>query len=115
MSERWGGAVLAQAMIAGLSSLDRSERFEALRFPNVDERIMTRLGSEGIVLRLDPPVVGPFGRPVTRIALPARWSRGIDKDEPVTVRVGDGVLFLSIGERRFRYSREGLTILTHGA
>ena len=103
-----GGAALAQAMIADLNGLDRSERFEALRFPDSDERIMTRLGEEGVVFSLDPPVIGPFGRPVARIALPARWSHGIGANEPVAASTDDGDLVLSVGERRFRYAREGL-------
>lgn len=103
-----GGAALAQAMIADLNGLDRSERFEALRFPDSDERIMTRLGEEGGVLSLDPPVIGPFGRPVARIALPVRWSHGIGANEPVAASTDDGDLVLSVGECRFRYAREGL-------
>ena len=104
-----GGSALAEAMIGKLNALDREERFEALTFPDSDERIMTRLGEEGVVLTLDPPVDGPFGCPVERITLPACWSRGIGKNEPMEVSTDVDGLVLSVGERRFRYSREGLS------
>ncbi|MDE0391470.1 MAG: CRISPR-associated helicase Cas3' [Rhodospirillales bacterium] len=107
-----GGAALAEGMIADLNSLDREERFEDATFPDSDERIVTRLGEEGVVLTFDPPSVGPFGVQIERIALPARWSRGIGKDEPVRVSADREGLVLSVGERRFRYSREGLHRVT---
>ena len=69
---------------------------------------MTRLGEEGAVLTLDPPVDGPFGRPVARFTLPARWSLGIGKDENVEASPREEGLMLSVGERQFHYSREGL-------
>ena len=103
-----GGSSLAEGMIAKLNVLDRETDFGELHFPDLDERIMTRLGEEGVVLPLDPPPTGPFGFPVTRIALPARWSGGIGKRDSVAIEsVKDG-LILSVGKWRFRYSREGL-------
>ena len=103
-----GGAELAEGMIAELNALDREKRLENATFPDSDERIVTRLGEEGVVLRLDPPPVGPFGRCISRIALPARWSQGIGRDDPVRVCADRDGLVLSVGDRRFRYSREGL-------
>ncbi len=107
-----GGAALAEGMIADLNSLDREERFEDATFPDADDRIVTRLGEEGVVLRLDPPPVGPFGHCITRIALPARWSRGIGRDETVEISADEESLVLSIGGWRFRYSRQGLALET---
>jgi len=88
--------------------LDRAERFEGLRFPDADERIMTRLGEEGALLGLDPSTVGPFGKPVSRIALPARWSRGVRADDETVVDRDGEDLLLCVADRRFRYSRAGL-------
>ena len=107
-----GGARAAESMLAGLNVLKRTEPFDdRLRFPGSDEKIMTRLGEEGVILSLCSLPEGPFGLPVTRISLPARWSRGIAKDDKVTIhRDGDG-LILSIAKWRFRYSREGLANL----
>lgn len=103
-----GGSKLAAGMIAKLNTLERDEDFCDLRFPDADERIMTRLGEEGVVLSLDPPPPGPFGFPVTRITIPARWSGGLGKEYPVRVERDKEALFLFVGERYFTYSREGL-------
>ena len=106
-----GGASLAQAMIAGLNALDRTDRFDTMIFPGDDERIVTRLGESGAVLTLDPPVVGPFGCCITRIAVPARWSYGFGDDSAVAVEADYQGLVLTAGEWRFRYSREGLHLM----
>ena len=104
-----GGTRAAEGMIARLNVLKRTDPFDNnLRFPNSDEKIMTRLGEEGAILSLDPSPVGPFGKTVTRIALPARWSYGIKDDDEVKVMQDETALILSVAERRFRYSREGL-------
>ena len=107
-----GGAALAEGMIADLNVLDRESRFEDTIFPNLDERIVTRLGEDGIVLRLDSRPVGPFNRCISRIALPARWSHGIGMDEPVGISANGKSLVLSVAGWRFRYSREGLAVET---
>ena len=106
----FGSAEAAAKMLADLVVLDRDTPFDdALRFPASDEKIMTRLGEEGAVLKLDPPPQGPFGRPITRIALPARWSsREIAQDDRATVERDAAGLILAVADRRFRYSREGL-------
>ena len=103
-----GGVEAASKQFAALNALDRDKPFADLRFPPSDEHILTRLGEEGIVLTLDPPPAGPFGRPIARIALPARWSRGIGRDDRAEVETGADGLVLAVGGRRFRYTREGL-------
>ena len=111
----YGGAEAAAAMLARLNVLDRASPFDdTLRFRDSDERIMTRLGEEGVVLSFDsfdPPPVGPFKKPITRIALPARWSCGIAKDDRAAIEWDETGLIVSVAGRRFRYSREGLTKL----
>ena len=102
------GAQAAAEMVARLNVVNRSERFEELRFPDKDERIMTRLGEEGAILKFESSTIGPFGQPVTRITLPAHWSHGIkEEDEMTTEREGED-LILSIETHSFRYSRRGL-------
>ena len=107
-----GGARAAEGMVARLNVLDRGAPFdESLRFPSSDERIMTRLGEEGVILAIEPPSAGPFGCSITRVAIPARWSRGIVKDNRIRIspdEAADSGLILSVGELCFRYSREGL-------
>ena len=104
-----GGARAAEGMVARLNVLDREKPFDAsLPFPPSDERIMTRLGEEGVILTLDPPPESPFDCSITRIAIPAHWSHGIATDTRVEVSRGQDGLTLSVGELCFRYSREGL-------
>ena len=93
-----------------LQRLDRNQPYGSLSFPNLDERIMTRLGEEGVVLTIDSSPQGPFGNPITRITLPARWSAGISSDDVEAVQVHsvpDGLMF-TVGDRPFKYSRLGL-------
>jgi len=108
-----GGSEAAAGQIARLNVLDRTTRFEMLNFPSSDERIMTRLGEEGVILTLDPSPEGPFGLPISRIALPARWSLGITQEDTqadkVTVTGDAGNLVLTVAERNFDYGLEGLT------
>ena len=105
-----GGTVAAEAGFAQLQRLDREKGY-GQPFPNSDERIMTRLGEEGVILPLDPSPLGPFGTKITRIALPARWSAGISSEDAEKVMYDysspDGLTFI-IGEFKLAYSRAGL-------
>ena len=103
-----GGSKLAAGMIADLNILDRKKDFMDLNFPSKDDKVMTRLGEEGVILKFDPPEIGPFGCDISRIAIPAQLSTGIVSDSPLSIdRCGDA-LHLTAGERCFRYSRLGL-------
>ncbi len=115
MGESWavyeanvGGSELAASMLAELNLLNRALSFEEITFPNADEQIATRLGQEGLVLTLDPPVLGPFGAQISRISLPARWCKGISGDDSICVEHIDCGMILSIGSKKFRYSRAGI-------
>ena len=103
-----GGARATESMIANLNVLDREAPFDELRFPNSDEQIKTRLGNEGAILELAPTPIGPFGSPITRIAIPAHWSHGITTDDQVELARDECDLLVAVANRRFRYSREGL-------
>ncbi len=104
------GSEMAQRMIAEINVLDRGEEYGGESFPSADEKIMTRLGEEGVILSFEPSP-GPFGKPVTRIALPARRSHGIMEEDLVKIEKEENGLILSVAEKRFRYSREGLIYL----
>lgn len=108
---RVGGTKLAEKMLAELNFLDRNLSFLDLNFPNSDEKVMTRLGEEGVVLSIDPPQIGPFGENVSRIAIPAQWSKGIKEDTFNSIEQNKDELVLISGEKRFNYSREGLCML----
>lgn len=104
-----GGTEAAKVMIAHLNALDREKPYASLRFPDSDERIMTRLGEEGVILSLPDALTGPFGSPITRIALPAHWSRGIAKEALSKVALQDqSSTEIEVGDQVFLYSRAGL-------
>ena len=107
-----GGTNLAESRLAKLIFLDRNVPFYDLNFPKSDEKVMTRLGEEGVILSIDPPPIGPFGESVSRIAIPVQWSRGIKEDtfDSIEQNKDDEIVLVS-GEKRFNYSREGLFLL----
>ena len=103
-----GGALAAEEQVAKMNALDRSQRFEDLRFPGCEERIMTRLGEEGAVLQLEPAPEGPFGVAVTRMTLPSHWSHGITTDHEIRIERDGSELSLIVADQAFRYGRTGL-------
>ena len=104
-----GGTEAAKAMIAHLNALDREKPYACLCFPGSDERIMTRLGEDGVILSLPDALTGPFGSPITRIALPAHWSRGIAGEAVGKVAIQDqSSAEIEVGSQVFLYSRAGL-------
>ena len=102
-----GGAEAAKRMLANLVMLDRGKDYLQARFPPSDERIMTRLGEDGVVLDFESEL-GPFGTSISRITLPAHWSRGLSRNDETTISRSGDHLDLRIGDRRFAYSRVGL-------
>ncbi len=105
-----GGAEAAESQFARLCWLDREMPYGEEKFPKGDEQIFTRLGEEGAILSFDASPTGPFGRSVTKLALPARWSKGITNDdlENLTVMPSEEQLNISIGAQTFIYNRLGL-------
>lgn len=84
------------------------EPFHDLRFPDDDERIRTRLGSEGARIALAPGTIGPFGLAISSLTCPAHW-RVTPPPEPVTALAeADGGLRLEAGGQGLRYGRQGL-------
>ena len=105
----FGGAQAARGMIANLNVLDRRKDYFSIRFPGSDERVMTRLGEEGVILDFNLALAGPFGSPITRIGLPAHWSQGINhEDEAKVIEQTESTTVFGVGDRIFRYSRAGL-------
>ena len=103
------GTDAAAGAVARLNVLKRHVPFDfEQRFPKSDEDILTRLGEEGVVLPLDERPTGPFGSRISRMALPARWSKGVSSDDEVAICEGESGLSLAIAERRFLYTRSGL-------
>lgn len=102
--QRVTGKALAEMRTAGLVLLDRDKPLEC--FPD-DERIRTRLGEEGVILTLRPGTIGAFGEPITRIALPAHWSRGLTGDEVPEIDPGPPIR-VTVSDRVMVYGPEGL-------
>lgn len=102
--QRVVGKALAEMAAAGLAVLDRTKPLDV--FPD-DEKIRTRLGEEGVLLRLAEGTLGPFGEPVSTLALPAHWSRGLTGEEDVGIDPGPP-LRLTIGGLAMTYGPEGV-------
>lgn len=82
--------------------------FADVLFPTDEEKIRTRLGEEGARVTFAEPVEGPFGENVGSLTLPAHWSHGLQTFEPVIPTVCEGVLTLTIGDKKFIYDRRGI-------
>jgi len=108
----------AQRTIGHLHALETDEEFAKdmnMAFPD-DHRIATRLGVQDRLVQFDPPLVGPFGKPLRE--LPIRHflvPSGLDPDTPPSTieLTGEGILF-NLGPTRFCYSRLGLERLSDG-
>lgn len=100
------GKDAAARTLGKLSVLDRSRPFPD-RFPLDDQPVMTRLGEMGPVLDLPQGTMGPFGQPISRLAVPAHWAKGWDGEGPQLMAGRDGlVITLNIGS--FHYGLAGL-------
>ena len=87
------GGVVADGQRASGVALDLSLPFNQLVFPDDMADVTTRLGARDLLLDLDPPLAGPFGGQVTRIALPG-WMVG---------QVALGAPVERLDDRRFRF------------
>ena len=107
------GLPAAEAVVARNHALTRKEEFnERLVFPDIDEKVRTRLGEDGPRIVLADPVPGPFGKPVRTFNLPAHLFRSAPpgKEEINTARAEtrqEG-LILHIGNHRLTYDRTGI-------
>lgn len=78
-------------------------------FADAEEKIRTRLGDEGIEVTLEPAAPSPLGGgTITHIAIPGHMARGLNGEEPVPWRAGEGGFEFRVEDTRFRYDRLGL-------
>ncbi len=96
-------ATAADRNTAEIVALDLSQPFTELAWPPGGEQAMTRLGARDLLIDLDPPLVGPFGLPVARIAIPG-WM-GIAPGAAIS-RIDDRQF--GIDGRTFAYGAWGL-------
>lgn len=107
------GKARAEMQTAGLCLLDRNAPFLGADgrvncFPD-DEKIRTRLGEEGVIVALPVGTKGAFGEPITRLALPAHWSRGLTGTETVTVAPGPPIR-VTVSDTVVTYGPDGLLL-----
>jgi CRISPR-associated endonuclease/helicase Cas3 len=113
LGQRIVGETAARRGIAALHGIDRDEPFGDCVFPDLDERIRTRLGADDRLVDwrtagIDPPT-GPFGRAVHALTIPHPLCRGIEPQAvPSTPEQRpEGFVFM-LGSLRFDYGRHGL-------
>ena len=100
---------VAEAQHGALLSLDRSAPFPFKEeFPDADEVVQTRLGSQGPLLQLPGGTLGAFGEPISQIAPPAQWCHGLTGNEAVAAEVSGNALQLTVADKTFTYDRAGL-------
>lgn len=113
------GVFFAHRRLATLNVVDWTRGFfePENRFPtDLDERICTRLGQDDRLIGFDEPFVGPFGRTVRELPLPAHLARGIAPDAvPLDITRGSGYISFSLGPHRLVYDRLGLRICAANA
>lgn len=98
---------IADSVLASRYVLDLARPYPE-KYPD-DEVIRTRLGEIGAILDFPPGTIGPFGREITKIGVPALWSRGLG-DETVSVTPDGEKLTIHCSDgRTFTYGHAGLT------
>ena len=110
------GRAAAERALARGHMLDRTESFGETQFPGSEEAVRTRLGEDGPRIKLDEPVVGPFGREVRTFNLPAHLFRGRhgsptpDEIEEAHAESAEDGLILRVGSWTLRYDRAGVRV-----
>ena len=79
-------------------------------FPDVEMKVRTRLGDEGVEISLEPAAPSPFGKGyrIEQIVIPGHMVHGLSGEELVPwIPADDGFVFAA-GEKSFHYDRLGL-------
>ena len=106
------GTRLADNLTANDAVVRRDRTFldHDVRFGDVEQRIRTRLGDEGIELELDPAPPSPFDPDtrIPRLAIPGHLSRGLVPQGPIVPSHRAGMFEFDVDSARFAYDRLGL-------
>ena len=113
--QTWGFAA-AERGVARAHLLDRNNPFdEDLAFPDLDEKVRTRLGDDGPRVELAEPQPGPFGVAVRTFNLPAHFFGGREGGLPTKEEIDAAAanqthngLILHVAGRAFWYDRLGV-------
>ena len=114
--QTWGLAV-AEAQVARGHELDREKLFDEQRFPDLDEKVRTRLGEDGPRINLAQAMPGPFGKPVKTFNLPAHFFQQLPTKEEIEQARAEqiaGGLILHVGTQAFLYDRTGIRPMETG-
>ena len=112
--QRTHGLAAAERQQARNHTLDRTNPFDELSFPDLDEEVRTRLGEDGPRIVLAEPVPGPFGAPVRTFNLPLHLFRaggGLPSKEEIEASRAEATpegLILHVGSHAFLYDRKGI-------
>ena len=89
--------------------LDRGVGFPS----NMEERIRTRLGDEGVEVRFEPAAQSPLdsASAIASLNIPGHMCRGITPEETVVPDITSEGFQFTIGGRRFAYDRLGLRMV----
>ncbi len=104
----YGGELADKQVARNLTLPVDCDFMELSPFADVEAKVRTRLGAEGAHIEFAGQVAGPFGVNITGINLPSHW-KGIFSEEPVIAQAHASAVTFAIGDKRFRYGREGLT------
>ena len=107
------GGMIADGITAKLAVVRRDTSFldNDVVFADVEEKIRTRLGDEGIKVDLYPLPSSPFdaAKKIDTIRIPGHMSIGLSVDAPIAPNVLDGGGFkFAVEDRGFKYDRLGL-------
>jgi CRISPR-associated endonuclease/helicase Cas3 len=104
------GKRIAHRQIAQLGMIDRTQPFNGVdELFSDDERILTRLGGDRLILTAPEGAIGPFGAAITTLSVPAYLLKGASADATPTFEGGGARLIITIGDARLRYDRFGLS------
>ena len=106
------GATIANNLTAKDAVVRRDKTFldSEVVFANIEEKIRTRLGDEGIEVEFHPSPPSPFDghTKIPKLTIPEHWSRGLAVEGPVEPARTEGGFTFSVGQRHFTYDRLGL-------
>ena len=104
------GRSIGDELQATFNVLDKSKSFddEDILFPD-DRKISTRLGDDGLMVKLPKGTIGPFDNRISQIIIPANLLGDNRFYDCVDVIQEKNKLILQIGTMTYSYTRNGLT------
>ena len=78
-----------------------------------DRDAKTRLQADGWQVRLNRPVDGPFGLPVSELVIPGHLAPATRAETMAVISCNDGISVLTASGKFYRYSRFGVEEVTH--